>query len=67
MIKIGTIIAIPLALYAGVSLAFSIGNSDVKGIFIAIGLYIAAAWLHGVAIKDYNNSKALWDGKESKI
>lgn len=51
--SIGTAIAIPLAIVAGVYLAVSIGNSDVKGIFIAIGLYIAAAWLHYVSTSSY--------------
>lgn len=54
MIKIGTIIAIPLAICAGVFLAVSYASGDLKGILLAIGLYIVAAWLHGVAIKDYN-------------
>lgn len=47
--KIGTAIAIPLAIAAGVYLAVSIGNGDLKGIFVAVGLYIAAAWLHSLA------------------
>lgn len=51
--SIGTVIAIPLAIAAGVYLAVSIGNSDVKGIFIAIGLYIAAAWLHYISTSSY--------------
>lgn len=56
MIKIGTAIAIPLAIAAGVYLAVSIGNSDLKGIFVAIGLYIAATWLHYVSTSSYYRS-----------
>lgn len=51
-LKVGTILAIIIAVGAGVYLAVSYANADFKGVAISIGLYGAALWLHYIAIND---------------
>lgn len=50
--KIGTLIAIPLAMGAGIYLAFSYASGSLVGVFLSIAIYVFAAWIHYLAIED---------------